>query len=73
MPSRNSPLSKTHAKRRAAQAAAVLKGIDRIWNHLPKVPSFTGKARFMDMILRVQTRAHNLSWDLERDADRDKD
>jgi hypothetical protein len=56
------------AKKREQQAAALLKAVNNIWDSLDKVPSFTGKARFMDKVNRAKTHAHNLHWDLERDA-----
>jgi len=61
-------MQKSRIKGRARQAAALFKVIDRIWDSLDKVPSFTGKARFMDKVLNARTHAHNLQWDLARDA-----
>lgn len=61
-------MNKTIGKRRAQQATALFKVIDRIWDSLDKIPSFTGKARFMDKVLNARTHAHNLRWDLDRDA-----
>jgi hypothetical protein len=53
--------------KRAKQARALFRLIDGIWNSFDKVPSFTGKARFMDKVLKARTHAHNLRWDLDRD------
>jgi hypothetical protein len=64
-----SPIELKRLERRAKDAAALLKSIERIWAKLPKVPSFNGKARFMDTVLSAQKRAHNLAWDLARDVD----
>ena len=61
-------MTKAQAEKRARDAAALFKLIDNIWDSLDKIPSFTGKARFMDRVLRVRTYAHNLSFDLEQDA-----
>jgi len=36
---------------------------------LDKIPSFKGKARFMDKIFAAHTRAYNLAWDLRYDAE----
>ncbi len=60
-------MDKETLKRRVQRAAALLKEIDLVWNSLNEVPSFSGKARFMDKVKRAQTYAHNLHWDLERD------
>jgi hypothetical protein len=54
-------------KRRKQQAARLLNSVNAVWNSLEKIPSFTGKARFMDQVKRAQTRAHNLHWNLEHD------
>lgn len=60
-------MNKATIKKRAQQASALFKLIDHIWDSLDKIPSFTGKARFMDKILNARTQAHNLRWDLDRD------
>jgi hypothetical protein len=53
-------MTKAQLEKRARDAASLFRLIDNIWNSLDKVPSFTGKARFMDRVLNVRTHAHNL-------------
>lgn len=53
---------------RAADARALIAVLDRIWGKLKDVPSFTGKAPFMDEITDAKTKAHNLAFDLACDA-----
>lgn len=72
MPSRRPLTEQPSIERRAAQAQALLKSVDRLWARLPNIPSFTGKARFMDAVRRTQTLAHNLAWDLARDVEQNQ-
>lgn len=60
-------MTKNQLKKRGQEAAALFKLIDNIWNSLDKIPSFTGKARFMDKVLKARTHAHNLRYGLEED------
>jgi len=65
----SNPMDNTTLKRRKQQAGTPLKVRESAFGtSLDKIPSFTGKARFMDQVKRAQTHAHNLHWDLERDA-----
>jgi hypothetical protein len=64
-------MRKKHLTERARDAAALFRVIDGIWESLDKVPSFTGKARFMDKVLNARTRAHNLRYGLELDVTRE--
>jgi hypothetical protein len=64
----SNPMDTPTLKRRKQQAAHLLRSVNGVWDSLDKIPSFTGKARFMDQVKRAQTHAHNLHWDLERDA-----
>lgn len=50
-------------------AKDLLNRLDTIWANLAQIPSYTGKARFMDKVLAAKTLAHNLAWNLERDAE----
>jgi hypothetical protein len=52
----------------AADSRALFKLTDNLWNALDKIPSFTGKARFMDKVLKIRTHAHNLRWNLNAEA-----
>jgi hypothetical protein len=61
-------MKRAQIAKRAQEANALFKLIDRIWDSLEKVPSFTGKARFMDKILNARMHAHNLREGLDRDA-----
>jgi hypothetical protein len=61
-------MNKATLKRRQQQAAALLKAINRIWDSLDKIPSFNGKAPFMDKVKRAQILAQNLHWNLDHDA-----
>jgi hypothetical protein len=60
-------MEKSIAKLRTQQAAHLLKALNSVWDSLDKIPSFAGKARFMDKVRRAQVRAHNLHWNLDRD------
>jgi hypothetical protein len=60
---------KARAKRRAAAARNLEKRLNTIWSNLAKIPSYTGKAPFMDKVKAAHTRAHNLAWELERDLE----
>jgi hypothetical protein len=61
-------MSKKRVKELAKDARALFRLIDNIWNSVDKIPSFTGKARFMDKILDARTHAHNLRWNLDYHA-----
>ncbi|MCW1883521.1 hypothetical protein OKA04_02200 [Luteolibacter flavescens] len=54
--------------RRAELAENIEKRLKSIIADFDKIPSFKGKSRFMDKIFRVNSRAHNLAWDLRYDA-----
>jgi len=60
-------MNKATLKRRQQQAAALLKAINRIWNSLDKIPSFTGKARFIDKVIRTRVLTLNLYQNLDHD------
>lgn len=57
------------AQRRKKQAAELLRSVKSIINSLQKIPSYNGKARFMDKVFQAEKYAHNLHWDLARDAE----
>ena len=54
--------------RRAKTAAKLNKSIERLYKRSFDLPSFTGKARFIDSIKRVWTTAHVLADNLKTDA-----
>lgn len=54
-------------KRRLSAAEKVNKQVQAAMKALQKVPSFKGKAGYMDRILRLHAHTHNLAWELERD------
>jgi hypothetical protein len=60
-------MDKATLKRRVHRADGCLKAINAFCKSLNKIPSFTGKARFVDKVLRAKTYAHNPHWDLEHD------
>jgi hypothetical protein len=60
------------AERRAATAAKLEKLANGLIESLEKIPSYTGKARFMDKVISLQHTAHSLAWDLKRDAEEEK-
>ncbi len=49
---------------RVSAAEKVNKQAEAVWNALDKIPSFTGKAKFMDRVLELKTHNHNLAWEL---------
>jgi hypothetical protein len=57
--------------RRAREAAAVAKLADGLFKALEKIPSYTGKARFMDRVIKVKKRsellAENLAYDVKHE------
>lgn len=62
------PKKTTTLERRAKAAQAVFEAVDAVWRHMDEVPSFTGKAPFMDRVVKARTRAHSLLVNLEMDA-----
>lgn len=60
-------MKKSTLKRRSDAANKLYQKIDAIWESLEKIPSFTGKARFMDRVLRARMHAHNLNFNLKAD------
>ena len=61
-------MTNKRAKELATDARALYRLTDNLWNALDKIPSFSGKARFMDKVLKVRTHAHNLRWNLNCEA-----
>ncbi|WP_009959052.1 hypothetical protein [Verrucomicrobium spinosum] len=59
---------KSRAIRRAEAAEGIEKKLQSIINDLEKIPSFNGKARFMDKVFRVRTHAFALASNLRLDA-----
>jgi len=57
--------SKQRRARRAKEAAKVNESLDRLYRRAFKLPSFTGKARFIDSIKAIQTKAFNLAFNLK--------
>ncbi len=60
-------MSKERLKDRATRAAAVERKLTSILNGLDKIPSYTGKARFMDKVISAKRIIGSLAWDLKRD------
>lgn len=55
-------------QRRADTAEKLEKRLDRLWKATDKIPSFKGKAPFMDKVLAARNEAHSLAWDLRLDV-----
>jgi len=64
---------KPRVQRRAASAARLEKLTKGVVDSLAEIPSYTGKARFMDKVIKVQHIAHNLAWDLKRDEEESRE
>ena len=60
---------KTRCERRAASAARLERLTKGLFESLESIPSYSGKARFMDKVVKVKAVAHNLAWDLKRDEE----
>jgi hypothetical protein len=61
-------MTNTRLKELATDARTLFKLIDNLWDAMDKIPSFAGKARFMDKVLKIRTHAHNLRWNLNSEA-----
>lgn len=61
--------TKTRLERRADAAEKLEKRLERLFASTDKIPSFKGKAPFMDRINAAKGEAHNLAWELRRDAE----
>jgi hypothetical protein len=69
-----SPLSSkesSKANERAKEVERLVKSVEQIWKGLDKVPSYTGKARFMDLVLKAKKRAQHLAWNLAGDLSKE--
>lgn len=55
-------------ERRAKAAARLSKLLEGITNSLEKIPSYTGKARFMDKVIKVRRNAELLAINLKGDV-----
>lgn len=60
---------KPRLERRADTAEKLEKLANGLIQSLDKIPSYSGKARFMDKVISLQHTAHSLAWDLRRDAE----
>ena len=61
--------TKTRLERRVESAARLDKLTKGLFESLNSIPSYTGKARFMDKVIKVKGLAHSLAWDLKRDEE----
>jgi hypothetical protein len=57
-----------HVAQRAKEAARIKKLVGNLIPALDKIPSYHGKAGFMDRVFMIHTLAHNLAWNLNADA-----
>jgi hypothetical protein len=64
--------AKPREERRADAAEKLEKKLDRLFSSTEKIPSFSGKAAFMDRIKAAKAEAHSLAWDLRQDAEEAK-
>lgn len=55
--------------RRALAAARLEKKIQTLLRGLESIPSYKGKAYFVDQVIAAQRQAHSLAWDLARDKE----
>jgi hypothetical protein len=62
-------MDKWTLKGRCKEAEVISKHLKGVQDRLNDIPSFRGKAAFIDRINRVSMEAHNLSWDLKRDLE----
>ena len=60
---------KTRFERRADSAVRLERLTMGLFESLNSIPSYTGKARLMDKVIKVKGLAHNLAWDLKRDEE----
>lgn len=60
--------SKKRLERRSKLACEIDTALQRIYKTAFGLPSFTGKAAFIDRMKLIQTKAHNLAFDLKADA-----
>ena len=56
-------------RRRASLAARLEKRSNSLIHAIDKTPSYKGKAGIIDRALEIHTLAHNLAWDLDYDAE----
>ena len=64
---------KTRFERRAESAARLERLTKGLFESLNSIPPYTGKARFMDKVIKVKGLAHNLAWDLKRDEEESRE
>ena len=62
-------MDKWTLKRRCKEAEIISKHLKGIQDRLNDIPSFRGKAAFIDNVIRVSMEAHNLSRDLKWDLE----
>lgn len=58
----------SRAAQRAKEAARIKNLVGNLIPALDKIPSYPGKAGFMDRVFKIHTLAHNLAWNLNADA-----
>ncbi len=59
---------KARRARRAKTATQIHKAVELLWKRSFKLPSFTGKARFIDSIKRIETKAFVLADNLKHEV-----
>ncbi|MDR1191952.1 MAG: hypothetical protein LBK60_09890 [Verrucomicrobiales bacterium] len=62
-------MDKKFLKCRVREAAYINKKIETALKNLDKIPSYTGKARFMDIIIDAHNHSHALAENLKMDMD----
>lgn len=59
-------------QRRTKAAEKIKKALEQLYERSFKLPSFTGKAKFIDSIKRIQTDAHVLADNLRFDQSEER-
>lgn len=62
---------KSRANRRATSAQRLERLANGLSESLEQIPSYKGKDRLIKKVVKVKTLAHDLAWDLKRDAEED--
>lgn len=62
-------MSRDRLARRALAAVRLEKKLETLLRGLESIPSYKGKAYFVDQVIAAQRQAHSLAWDLARDRE----
>lgn len=65
-------MGKPRSKRRADAAIKLERLANGLVKSLERIPSYAGKARFMDKVFKIQREAHSLAFDLRLDEEEER-